>query len=185
MPWIQTVDESDAREPLKQAYENIKGTRGKVANIIKIQSLNPRSMTNHMDLYLTLMFGPSGLKRDERELIAVVVSASNDCQYCVNHHAEALNHYWKNMEKIKNVIRDFRSIDLSERLRTMLEYVVKLTKTPNTMNHDDIATLRTCGFSDEDILNINLIASYFNFVNRTALGLGVEFNADEMRGYKY
>ena len=185
MPWIQTVDESDAREPLKQAYETIKGTRGKVANIMKIQSLNPRSMKNHMDLYLTLMFGPSGLKRDERELIAVVVSASNDCQYCVNHHAEALNHYWKNMERIKTMIRDFRSIDLPERLRTMLEYVVKLTKTPNAMEQSDIATLRTCGFSDEDILNINLIASYFNFVNRTALGLGVEFNADEMRGYKY
>ena len=73
MPWIQTVDESDAREPLEQAYETIKGTRGKVANIMKIQSLNPRSMKNHMDLSLTLMFGPSGLKRDERELIAVVV----------------------------------------------------------------------------------------------------------------
>ncbi len=73
MPWIQVVDESDAREPLKEAYETIEGTRGKVANIMKIQSLNPRSMKNHMDLYLTLMFGPSGLKRDERELIAVVV----------------------------------------------------------------------------------------------------------------
>jgi uncharacterized peroxidase-related enzyme len=185
MSWIQTIGESDAREPLKQAYGAIKGTRGKVANIMKIQSLNPHSMKNHMDLYLTLMFGPSGLKRDERELIAVVVSASNDCHYCVNHHAEALNHYWKNMEKIKNVIQDFRSIHLPERVLKMLEYVVKLTKTPNAMEQSDIATLRTSGFSDEDILNINLIASYFNFVNRTALGLGVEFNAHEMRGYKY
>ena len=73
MPWIEVVGESDASVPLRQTYETIKGTRGKVANIMKIQSLNPRSMKNHMDLYLTLMFGPSGLKRDERELIAVVV----------------------------------------------------------------------------------------------------------------
>jgi len=45
--------------------------------------------------------------------------------------------------------------------------------------------LRQAGFSDEDILSINLIVSYFNFVNRIALGLGVEFSEAEVRGYNY
>ncbi|MGM0510932.1 MAG: peroxidase-related enzyme, partial [Thermoplasmatota archaeon] len=41
------------------------------------------------------------------------------------------------------------------------------------------------GFGDDDILNIDLVASYFNFVNRIALGLGVEFLPEEVKGYDY
>jgi hypothetical protein len=48
---------------------------------MKIHSLSPRSMTAHRTLYRTLMFGPSPLKRYQREMIGVVVSALNDCHY--------------------------------------------------------------------------------------------------------
>jgi uncharacterized peroxidase-related enzyme len=152
---------------------------------MKIHSLNPSAMKKHMDFYLSIMFGSSNLSREERELIGVVVSSSNCCEYCINHHAEALNHYWKNNEKIQNLIKDYRSIDLSEKKRKMLFYVFKLTKTPYEVNKEDVEELQKSGFSDEDILNINLITSYFNFVNRIALGLGVEFSEDEKIGYKY
>jgi len=52
------------------------------------------------------------------------------------------------------------------------------------VKQEDIDSLRNAGYSDEDILNINLIMSYFNFVNRIALGLGVEYSEEEARGYK-
>jgi len=52
------------------------------------------------------------------------------------------------------------------------------------MKREDIDALRDAGYSDVDILNINLIMSYFNFVNRIALGLGVEYSSEEVRGYK-
>ncbi len=67
----------------------------------------------------------------------------------------------------------------------MLKYAVKLTKNPSELRLKDIEELRQVGFNDTDILNINLITSYFNFVNRTALGLGVKFSREEARGYKY
>jgi len=41
------------------------------------------------------------------------------------------------------------------------------------------------GLTDEEILSVNLVTSYFNFVNRIALGLGVEFSEEEIKGYKY
>jgi uncharacterized protein YciW len=53
------------------------------------------------------------------------------------------------------------------------------------LTQNDITKLQKAGFSDDDILSINLITSYFNFVNRVALGLGVEFSEDEARGYRY
>ena len=86
---------------------------------------------------------------------------------------------------IQKLIDDFNSVDISEKDHIMVEYVYKLTKTPHEITKNDIDLLRKSGFKYDDILNINLIACYFNFVNRIALGLGVEFSQDESSGYKY
>ena len=59
----------------------------------------------------------------------------------------------------------------------MLRYVDKLTRTPNKMVRDDVGGLREVGFTDEDILAIAEITSYYAFVNRIADGLGVELEA--------
>lgn len=185
MSWISVIDESEATGKLKEIYDEMGKKRGKISNIMKIHSLNPDAMKKHMDLYLTLMFGSSELSREKRELIGVVVSSANRCEYCISHHSEALNHYWKNSERVRRLVHNFQSVDLTEKKRKMLEYVTKLTKTPFEIEQDDIDVLRSSGFSDEDILNINLITCYFNFVNRIALGLGVEFSSDEITGYKY
>ena len=77
------------------------------------------------------------------------------------------------------------NFNFSEKEKKMIEYVNKLTKAPYSMEKTDIDGLRNSGFSDKDILDINLISCYFNFVNRIALGLGVEFSQDESTGYKY
>jgi len=69
--------------------------------------------------------------------------------------------------------RDWRTADLTDRERVMLEYVEKLTKDPATVWKDDLEALRAVGFDDTGILQINLIASWFNYINRVADGLGV------------
>ncbi len=181
MSWIKEIEREDAEGRLEEIYSEIEKKRGKIANIMKVHSLNPESMKAHMDIYTTLMFGKSGLSREEREMIAVAVSSVNRCRYCINHHAEALNNYWKDEKKLKDFIEN--KLDMTDRKRGMVEYAVKLTKSPGAVEADDISKLRECGFSDRDILDINMIASYFNFVNRIALGLGVEFTPEEVKGY--
>lgn len=184
MAWIRVIEKAEADGKLREVYEEIERNRGKIANIMKVHSLNPQAMKKHLELYIHLMFGKSDLSREERELIAVVVSSINGCEYCLTHHAEALNHYWKDDKRIEELKRDFTTMKFSDKIQQMLEYAVKLTKTPSAINPSDIENLRRCGFNDEDILNINLITSYFNFVNRIALGLGVEFTPEESEGYK-
>lgn len=71
-------------------------------------------------------------------------------------------------------MQDFRQAPLSEDLQALGEYSLKLTLTPWEMGQEDVDTLRTHGFTDEQILNANLVASYFNFINRVADGLGVD-----------
>jgi uncharacterized peroxidase-related enzyme len=69
--------------------------------------------------------------------------------------------------------RDWRSAELDEADLAMLAYVEKLTLTPARVSPDDLASLRAVGFDDKGILQINLIASWFNYINRVADGLGV------------
>ena len=185
MAWIRVVTESEAADELLKAYQQVRGSRGKLSNILSVHSLNPPALKAHMDLYMGIMFGPSGLSREEREMIAVVVSAADRCPYCIQHHAAALSHYWKDDAKLAMLIDDYHAIDLTPKMKAVLNYAHKLTTTPHAMVEADVQGLRDLDLSDEDILTINLIASYFNFVNRIALGLGVAFTADEVDGYKY
>ena len=81
MPHIRLIDPEDATGPLKDEYDAAIGRAGKVFNIVKSMSLRPAVLQASMGLYREIMFGPSGLSRQERELLAVVVSAANSCRY--------------------------------------------------------------------------------------------------------
>lgn len=184
MPWITVIDENDAAGRLKEVYDDVVRERGKLSNIMKVQSLNAEAMARHLELYVTLMFGESALTRAERELVAVVVSSANRCGYCVNHYAHALRVYWKDDERVDAAIRDWREPPLSPRERALAAHAEKLTRAPGDVTEEDVAALRAQGFSDRDVLDVNMITAYFNFVNRVAAGLGVEYTPEEVRGYK-
>ena len=183
MSWIEEIATDAADGKLAEIYVELIEKRGKVANILKVHSLNPAAMGNHLDLYMTIMFGKSGLSRAEREAIAVVVSANNDCAYCVNHHVEALRHYIKDEETIA-LLSSADGLDtLEPRLSNIVRHAEKLTTAPGAMTEVDLGELRAVGLSDKDVLDVTLITAYFNFVNRIALGLGVVYSDEEVSGY--
>ena len=184
MSWIDEIDISEAEGRLADIYRVLVEKRGKVSNILKVHSLNPDAMGNHLDLYMTLMFGRSGLSRAEREAVAVVVSAENECEYCVNHHVEALRRYIKDEETLNMLATADGLETLEPRLSNIVRYAEKLTSAPGAMTESDLGELRAVGLSDSDILDVSLITAYFNFVNRLALGLGVEYTEEELSGYR-
>jgi alkylhydroperoxidase family enzyme len=69
--------------------------------------------------------------------------------------------------------KDYRTAPISEQDRTMLDYVVKLTKDATLCSPEDHNRLRTVGFDDKGILQITLIAAWFNYINKVADALGV------------
>lgn len=186
MPFIEVIEPENATGSLKEIYADLTKSRGKLAMVHKIQSLNPESITAHMNLYMQVMFGKSPLKRAQREMIAVVVSAANNCEYCQLHHAEALNHYWKDEEKVSLLRKDFSKLDLPEVDLQLCQLAKKLTKAPYNLDEEnDIQPLKELCLTDRAILDATLVISYFNFVNRMVLGLGVETDEQEVKGYKY
>jgi uncharacterized peroxidase-related enzyme len=185
MPYIKVIDENSSSGELKIIYEKIKSARGKLSNIMKIHSLMPDTMIKHLELYLAIMFSKTNLTREEKEILAVVVSKINQCDYCIKHHAEALNNYWKNEMRLNKFISVLDDPLFSTKFKLTVDHVIKLTSDPASVKKSEIDELKNAGWNDEDILAINLIVSYFNFVNRIVLGLGVEYTEDEVKDYKY
>lgn len=81
MAWIKMIEPKEATDELKAEYDQAIRRAGKVFNILKIQSLNVGALHSSMQLYLATMYGPSGLSRAEREMLATVVSSINRCFY--------------------------------------------------------------------------------------------------------
>lgn len=81
MAWIEVVDEDKAEGTLAENYERLTAPWGGVDNILKIHSLNPKSLDGHYFLYKTLMTSSKSLPKSKREMIATVVSQLNHCVY--------------------------------------------------------------------------------------------------------
>lgn len=81
MAWIETVPPEKARGVLASVYDAAVERAGQVFNILRIQSLNPPVLRASMALYQEVMLADSPLSRAQREMIATVVSRTNDCHY--------------------------------------------------------------------------------------------------------
>lgn len=185
MPYIDVLQPNEAEGDLKEIYDSLVKSRGKVAEVHKIQSLNPQSIVNHMDLYMTIMFGESPLKRVIREMMAVIVSISNKCQYCQVHHLEAVKNFWKDEDKLNAFQEDFESAPLDEKEKSLCRFAKELTEYPEKSEDAGLVNpLKRVGFTDREILDATLVIAYFNFVNRIVLGLGVDLE-ENPGGYKY
>ena len=81
MAYIRLIDEAEADGLLAEEYDAAIERAGKVFNIVKAMSLRPRVLSASIELYREIMFGESGLSRQERELLATVASAEQSCHY--------------------------------------------------------------------------------------------------------
>ena len=81
MSHLRLTEVEEATGPLKEEYDAAVRRAGKVFNIVKAMSLRPPVLKRSMELYKGIMFGACGLSRQERELLATVVSRENDCHY--------------------------------------------------------------------------------------------------------
>ncbi len=81
MTWIRTFEENEAHGLLAWVYRVARWKRGRVPNIVKVSSLNPRLLVTFGPLFRTLMEGPSPLSGAQRKMIAIVASKVNNCFY--------------------------------------------------------------------------------------------------------
>ncbi|PHS28010.1 MAG: alkylhydroperoxidase [Robiginitomaculum sp.] len=183
MSWIKRILFKESTGRLRRIYDRVSGPSGQLDNVLTIHSLRPHTLEGHLALYKnTLHHGANTLTKSFRETVGVYVSALNGCRYCVEHHFTGL----------KRLLEDD---DLAERIRTALEsnilepvfnlreqvalrYVRTLTQAPYALIEQDINDMRQAGYDDGQILEINQVAAYFSYANRTVLGLGVQTDGE-------
>lgn len=82
MAWIEVIDEQDAEGELADLYDRVVDPGfGRVDHIMSIHSLHPKGLETHWELYREVMTGTPSLRKVDREMIALIVSAANDCHY--------------------------------------------------------------------------------------------------------
>lgn len=100
----------------------------------------------------------------------------------MTHHGAGLLRLTKDETLVSRLSADWTTADLNPADRAMLTYAVKLTREPWGMVETDVINLRTAGFSDAAILDINQVAAYYAYANRLVDGLGVELEKIHRKG---
>jgi len=183
MSWIDEISYEDAEGKLKKLYEQVKGPDNNIDNILSIHSLRPHTLSGHMMLYKNVLHNSANtLPRWYLETMGIYVSFLNACSYCVTHHLAGMKRELQDDKRAdqihKSILNDDLSASFEGKKLAGLEYGKKLTLSPKEMKESDIEALRIAGFEDGEILEVNQVASYFNYVNRTVLGLGVNTKGD-------
>ena len=183
MTWIKTISYDESDGALRQLYDRVKGPDNNVDNIMLAHGLRPHSMEGHMALYKYVLHHPRNtLPKAYLETVGVYVSLLNKCHYCVEHHFAGMARLLDDEDRAARVRAALESSEpdavFSGAELAGLEYAKKLTTAADIVSRQDIDALRAAGLDDGEILEINQVTAYFNYANRTVLGLGCSTDGD-------
>jgi uncharacterized peroxidase-related enzyme len=172
LSWLAVPDEADVPAEVQELWEKPLEKLGVVPNVMRIFALRPEHLLRWWSYYDELLRGESGLTKAQREMIAVVVSATSRCHYCVVSHSAALRKLTEDPVLADQLATGYKHAPLDDKELAMLDFAVRLTEESHRMTEDDVDALRRVGWSDEEIMDIAQVAAMFNFTNRLASGLG-------------
>jgi len=178
MPFIKTISYEESTGKLKRLYGKVQGPNGHIDHVLSIHSLRPHTLEGHMALYKSVLHHTQNqLPKWYLETIGTYISKINKCDYCATHHAVGLKNNLSDDSKFELVMQAMNSGNFSEVLdakeQAGIDHAIKLTMDHTNISVADIDQLREVGYSDGEILEINQVTSYFNYVNRMVVGLGV------------
>jgi uncharacterized peroxidase-related enzyme len=171
--WLVIPPSGELPSEVGDQIGDISDRIGFVPNVARLLAITPSHFTGWWRYFDELMRGPSGLSKTQREMIAVVVSAEADCPYCEMAHAAALRLRTKDPVLVDRLAVNYRHVDLDPADRVMLDFAVKLTRTPEQCGQDDLKRLRKAGFEDKDILHLVEVTAIFNYNVRLATATGL------------
>lgn len=185
MAWIETIAFEDATGKLRATYDRIAGRKESIDNILIVHGLRPHTLSGHLALYKSVLHHTSNrLPVWFLEAVGVLVSRINGCTYCETHHAEGLRRGLNDDVRTLRIIEALRNQRFedafNEREAAALRYAARLTSEPASVSIDDVEAMRSAGMTDGEILEVNQVAAYFAYANRTVNGLGVTLDGDQL-----
>ena len=183
MSWIKTIDYDKAEGKLKKLYNRVKGPNNNVDNVLRIHSLRPHTLEGHMVLYKAVLHhSENTLPKWYLEALGCYVSHLNNCDYCLEHHFSGLQRLLDDAAKSKQFLEALKHHKLDSffdaKFSSGATYAKKLTLNIQGIIEDDFTYLKKAKFTEGEILEINQVVSYFNYVNRSVIGLGASTAGD-------
>ncbi len=166
----------DLPDDMRQRILAVQEKAGFVPNVFLVLAHRPEEFRAFFAYHDALMEKEGGLSLAEREMIVVVTSAANNCQYCVIAHGAVLRIRAKNPLIADQVAINYLKSDISEREKAMLDFAMKVQSSGSETSDSDYSTLHKHGFSDEDIWDIGAIAAFFGLSNRMVNVVGMRPN---------
>ena len=176
--WIAVPSPDELPADVADMIGDISERIGFVPNVARLLAVSPSHFVGWWRYFDELMRGPSGLTKTQREMIAVVISAESRCPYCQAAHSAALRLRTKDAALVERLAVNYRHVELDPRDRAMLDFAVKVTKTPEQCGQSDLERLREVGYTDEDILHIVEVTAIFNYNVRLATATGLFPNVE-------
>ena len=186
--WIRMLGDAEAGPELSAAFERVRSPAGTVDNVMRVHSLRPSTMIGHHALYMSVLHDDANvLPGWFLETVASYVSILNQCPYSLTNHWANARHLIGDEARAERV-RAALDADAPERAfaggeLAMLSYARKLTLSPATIAEEDVQAMRDEGVDDGEILEVNQVCGYFNYVNRCLNGLGVTLKGDVIGYY--
>lgn len=158
----------DLPEDIKERILAVQEKAGFIPNVFLTLAHRPDEFRAFMAYHDAVMESESALTQADREMIIVVTSSDNSCQYCVVAHGAILRIRAKNPIIADQVAANYRKSDITSRQKAMLDFALKVSNNAEMIEQADFGILRGHGFSDEDIWDIAAVTSFFGLSNRMA-----------------
>ncbi len=169
---------TDLPDDIRAMILSVQEKAGFVPNVFLTLAHRPDEFRAFFAYHDALMEKDSGLSKADREMIVVATSAGNGCLYCVMAHGAILRIRAKNPLIADQVAVNYRKADITPRQRAMLDFAMKVSQNSQAIDDADFETLRSHGFSDEDIWDIAGVTAFFGLSNRMANFLSMRPNTE-------
>jgi uncharacterized peroxidase-related enzyme len=174
MVWIRTVPWEDAEGVLRAAYDWQAASLGEPAEFTRLGSLYPEITEERLRLYRAVEGCPSRLLPTERQAAALVTSRLNGTAHCASGLVLKLTSLGLPEAALAAIDDDPSAPDTGDaRLDAICRHAAKLTLQPAAMAESDLEELRAHGLDDLDLVDLNNIVGYYNYINRVVMGLGL------------
>lgn len=165
-------------DDVRARIEAVQAKAGFVPNVFAVLAHRPDEFRAFFAYHDALMERAGGLTKAEREMIVVATSAANACEYCVIAHGALVRIYAKRPRLADQIAVNYRTADLSDRERMLLDFAVQVAVDSGSVEASDIEEMRAAGFSDDEIWDIGAISAFFGMSNRLAAVTGMRANEE-------
>ena len=172
MAYVSEVEQTEAAPELRELYGTIEKHFGFIPHYFKALGVVPEAIASQLRMNAAIM-GDGALPASVKEQIGLVVSGINASSYCIAIHMELLRQFGFEKQFARKLATDYEGAPVDEKTKALFRFADKLTRKPVDVEQSDADEMLRAGWSQDALRETVLTVSFFNYINRVSLGLGL------------